>query len=103
VTDLSDTTTVLDNDAVIAFPVMGKVEGHSRRAMIRKARKLAAKRIAGGNRNAQSVAEEVQTELMADSEVGSILTIIGIAILSALIEWIVKKLLDRWTLEHDDA
>ena len=54
------------------------------------------RRIAAGEKDAEKIAQEVQAELMQDSEFGSIMLIIGLAVLSAIIQWIVKKLLDNW-------
>ncbi len=101
---MTDSDTKLARGAVRAFPVMGKVEGRTCLALIRKIRKSALKRIANGERDAQTIAAQVETELLQDNEVGSILVIIGIAILSGVIQWIVKQLLDNWwNREPDDA
>lgn len=54
------------------------------------------RRIAAGEKDAEKIAQEVQTELMRDEEFGSIVLIIGLAVLSAIIQWVIKKLLDHW-------
>ena len=89
-------TDILDKDAQGHYPEWSKVEGHRRRSTIRNIRRLAMRRIAAGDKEAEKIAKEVQAELMQDSEFGSIMLIIGLAVLSAIIQWIVKKLLDNW-------
>lgn len=89
-------TDILDKDAQGHYPEWSKVEGHRRRSTIRNIRRLAMRRIAAGEKDAEKIAQEVQAELMQDSEFGSIMLIIGLAVLSAIIQWIVKKLLDNW-------
>ena len=89
-------TDILDKDAQGHYPEWSKVEGHRRRSTIRNIRRLAMRRIAAGDKDAEKIAQEVQAELMQDSEFGSIMLIIGLAVLSAIIQWIVKKLLDNW-------
>lgn len=89
-------TDILDKDAQGHYPEWSKVEGHRRRSTIRNIRRLAMRRIAAGEKDAEKIAQEVQAELMQDSEFGSIMLIIGLAVLSAIIQWVVKKLLDNW-------
>jgi len=89
-------TSLLDEGACGHYPEWEKVAGHQRRSIIRKARRIATQRIAAGQRDAETIAQEVQAELMQDSEFGSIMLIIGLAVLSAIIQWVVKKLLDHW-------
>jgi hypothetical protein len=54
------------------------------------------RRIAAGEKDAEKIAQEVQAELMQSDEFNSIVLIIGLAVLSAIIQWVVKKLLDHW-------
>ena len=54
------------------------------------------RRIAAGEKDAEKIAQEVQTELMRDEEFGSIVLIIGLAVLSAIIQWGIKKQRDHW-------
>ena len=89
-------TDILDEGAQGHYPEWGKVEGHRRRSLIRNIRRLGMRRIAAGEKDAEKIAQEVQAELMQDSEFGSIVLIIGLAVLSAIIQFIVKKLLDHW-------
>lgn len=89
-------TDILDKDAQGHYPEWSKVEGHRRRSTIRNIRRLAMRRIAAGDKDAEKIAQEVQTELMQSDEFNSIMLIIGLAVLSAIIQWIVKKLLDNW-------
>jgi hypothetical protein len=96
-------TEYLDEGAEGHYPEWGKVERRHRRATIRNIRRLSMRRIATGEQDASKIAQEVQAELMQDSEFGSIIVIIGIAVLSGIIQWIVKKLLDNWFSEVDDA
>lgn len=89
-------TDILDKDAQGHYPEWSKVEGHRRRSTIRNIRRLAMRRIAAGDKDAEKIAQEVQTELMQSDEFNSIMLIIGLAVLSAIIQWVVKKLLDNW-------
>lgn len=89
-------TDVLDKSAQGHYPEWGKVDGHRRRSTIRSIRRLSMRKIAAGDRDAEKIAQEVQAELMQDSEFGSIMLIIGLAVLSAIIQYIVKKLLENW-------
>ena len=89
-------TDILDKDAQGHYPEWSKVEGHRRRSTIRNIRRLAMRRIAAGEKDAEKIAQEVQTELMQSDEFNSIMLIIGLAVLSAIIQWVVKKLLDNW-------
>lgn len=96
-------TEVLDEGAEGHYPEWGKVERRQRRSTIKNIRRLSMRRIAAGEQDAEKIAREVQAELMQDSEFGSIVLIIGLAVLSGIIQWIVKKLLDNWFSGADDA
>lgn len=89
-------TSELDRGAKGYYPEWGKVDGHARRTTIRNIRRLAMRRITAGEQDAEKIAQEVQAELMQDSEFGSIMLIIGLAVLSAVIQFIVKRLLENW-------
>ena len=95
-TDLYNTTSYLDTGACGTYPEFEKVSGQARRSLIRRIRILSMRRISAGAKDPQSIAEEVQTELMQSDEFSNIVLIIGLAVASAIIQWIVKKLLDRW-------
>ena len=90
------TTSDLDADACGHYPEFSKVEGFRRRTLVRDIRRLATQRMVKGMRDAQTIAEEVQSELMTKEEFNSIVVIIGLAVLSAIIQYVVKKLLERW-------
>jgi len=94
--NIRHSTTELDTGARAYYPEFGKVEVARRNRVIRNIRRLAMQRIAAGEKDAEKIAQEVQAELMQDSEFGSIVLIIGLAVLSAIIQFIVKKLLDHW-------
>lgn len=89
-------TSELDRGAKGYYPEWGKVDGHARRTVIRNIRRLSMRRITAGEKDIETIAQEVQAELMQDSEFGSIMLIIGLAVLSAIIQYIVKKLLENW-------
>lgn len=94
--DLYNTTTDLDLAACGTYPEFEKVPGHQRRSLVRSIRRLAMRRISAGATDPESIAEEVRTELMQTDEFSSIVLIIGLAVASAVIQWVVKKLLDKW-------
>jgi len=94
--NIRHSTTELDTGACGHYPEWGKVEVQRRNRVIRNIRRLAMRRIAAGDKDVDIIAREVQAELLADEEFGSIMLIIGLAVLSAIIQWVVKKLLDHW-------
>ena len=79
-------TDILDKDAQGHYPAGSMVEEHRRRSTIRNIRRLAMRRIAAGDKDAEKIAQEVQTELMQSDEFNSIMLIIGLAVLSAIIQ-----------------
>lgn len=96
---MTDTTSELDAQVVAAIPQLATTAGHSRRTVIRAIRRSAMRKITAGKTDADQIAAEVMEDLKADPNVGAILTIIAIAVLSGLVQWIVKRLLDNWIAE----
>jgi hypothetical protein len=71
--------------------------------LFRRSRYMVLDEIHKGSRDVESIAEAVITKLKADPVVGSLVTIIAIAVLSGFIQWLIKRILDRWFPEVDDA
>lgn len=96
---MTETTSELDRQVVAAIPQLATTAGHRRRTLIRATRRSAMRKIAAGKTDADQIAAEVMEDLKADPAASAILTIIAIAVLSGLVQWIVKRLLDNWFAE----
>jgi len=100
---VSETLDQLESDALASQPELSRLEAKPRRALVRRAKYMVLDEITKGNRDPQSIEEIVTTRLKADPAVGSLVAIIAIAVLSGFIQWLIKRILDRWFPEHDDA
>lgn len=100
---MTETTEQLESAACEAMPELTRLEGARRRVLIRRARYMVLDELHKGNRDPQSIEEEVTTKLKADPVVGSLVAIIAIALLSGFIQWLIKRILDRWFPEEDDS
>lgn len=100
---MSESITELDDCCLASFPDMGAITGHDRRILIRRARYRILDEIARGERDVEKITATVIGHMQADPVVGSLLTIIALAVLTAFIQWLVKRLLDRWFREHDEG
>lgn len=96
-----DTLVSTTTAATTAFPRLGELAGDTRRRLVRRIRYAAIDQIKAGVTEPAAIRAAVLAKLEAGSDFGSILAILGVAVLTALVEWIVKRLLDRWAKEGD--
>lgn len=100
---MTDTLLQLDAEACQDVPEIARIEGPKRRVILRRAKYMVLDELHRGERDTTTIEERVTEKLKADPVVGSIIAIIAVAVLSGLIQWLIKKLLDNWFSEVDDA
>lgn len=100
---MSETLEELVEDAEYAGYGFKELTPKERFVLFRRTKYMVLDELHRGNRDTDSIVEIVTTRLKADPTVGSLVTIIAIAVLSGFIQWLIKRLLDRWFTEVDDA
>lgn len=79
------------------FPELLGLSGEQRRSVVRRIRYAVIDGIKAGETDPVALRDAALKKLELRSDFGSLLSILGIAVLTALVEWVVKRMLDRWS------
>lgn len=96
-----DCLVTMTTAAAAEFPRLAVLTGESRRRLVRRMRYASIDAIRAGETDPAKIRDAVLTKLQAGGDFGNLIAILGVAVLTAIVEWIVKRLLDRWLREGD--
>ena len=93
---IADNLNAMQFDAERAFPALADLPKLTRHRLIRRIRYKAINERRSGETDPTKIRDACLQHVQKSAEFGSIIAVISIAVLTALVEWAVKRILDRW-------
>lgn len=78
------------------FPKMSALSGPQQRRLVRLVRYCVIDQVKAGEKDATIIRDACLNKVQQQKEFGSLVALLTIAVLTSIVEYVVRKLLERW-------